>query len=268
MVRIGTSFGRGTPNQEEEEEEVMRSFNIATLAASDVTETTLKSAPQRALLFIEGAGDPNISALLATVGWTKADIEQAFALIADIHIQRVAAPLPKNVALESVTACEAWQAGPLVRTRAKLQLSFPEQAAFLFDDFVPGTGMDAVLNIATFLGRRLALQNDPARKATRKADHDALALIEKTGVTKDEIKRLGALVDSSHTVVALPEDDGFQAKRLDALRKVYAWLLSWTDIARTVVTRRDHLIRLGLAKRRAPKSKKPVVVPPVTPPLA
>jgi hypothetical protein len=45
-------------------------------------------------------------------------------------------------------------------------------------------------------------------------------------------------------------------RRREGLRQIHAWLASWSEIARSVVTRRDHLIHLGLAKRRASKVTK------------
>jgi hypothetical protein len=36
-----------------------------------------------------------------------------------------------------------------------------------------------------------------------------------------------------------------------SLRKVHAWLTAWSEMARSVITRRDQRIRLGIAKRRA-----------------
>ncbi len=45
------------------------------------------------------------------------------------------------------------------------------------------------------------------------------------------------------------------ATRLDDLRALRAWYDDWAETARTVMTRRDYLIRLGLAKRK--KSAKP-----------
>lgn len=38
--------------------------------------------------------------------------------------------------------------------------------------------------------------------------------------------------------------------RLEGLRALRAWFDDWSETARTVVARRDYLIRLGLAKRK------------------
>ena len=163
-----------------------------------------------------------------------------------------------------MAACEAWQATGLVRARAMLQLTHPEHAAFLFHDFVAGKGTEAVLNVATFLERRHALDKSADRKATRAADHEALAVIEQTGTTRQTLDELKAFVDTvqsvapAETASAAPDAD---AERLATLRKIYAWITAWSEMARTAVTRRDQLIRLGLAKRRAAKAKRVPVAP-------
>ncbi|HEY8077283.1 MAG TPA: hypothetical protein VIF62_24320, partial [Labilithrix sp.] len=47
---------------------------------------------------------------------------------------------------------------------------------------------------------------------------------------------------------------------------LHAWLQEWSETARTVLTKRDQLIRLGLAKRRRKPSEDTVT--PAAPPVA
>ena len=42
-----------------------------------------------------------------------------------------------------------------------------------------------------------------------------------------------------------------ESPREAALLAVYDWVQDWSECARTVITRRDQLIRLGIGKRRA-----------------
>ena len=138
---------------------------------------------------------------------------------------------------------------------------------FVFHDFVAGKGTAAVLNVATFLQRRGALDKSTERKASRAKDHAALAVIEQTGTTRDTLKELQAMVDTVQSVSPAEAAPAvaIEAERIDVLRKIYAWVTAWSDIARTVITRRDHLIRLGIAKWRSAKGKTVVVA---TPPVA
>jgi len=259
----------------------MTTSTSAAVAVNDVTENTLGGVPARTLKFLEGAGAPGIRSALAGVGWNATHIDEAWALLTALKATHVVAPPPQgDSVLEAINACETWQATSFVRARARLTLTFPDQATFLFADITPGKGMEAVLNVATFLARRHTLASGTGRKATRKVDHEALAFLEKTGITKEEIARLGGLVGKAHDVVVPDDTQAEEAKRLGderlvILRKLYAWLTAWSEIARTVVTRRDQLIRLGLAKRRASSSKAsttpvppPVVASPAPPPVA
>jgi hypothetical protein len=233
-------------------------------ATNDVTDSTLKSAPERTLAFLNGASDPAIRTALAAVGWSSEHVEEAMRLIAGVHGVGVVAP-KVDPTVEAIAACEAWLTAEFVRARARLQLSFPEQALFLFHDLVGGKGSEAVLDVKTFLERRHELENSAARKATRKVDHEALALLAAVGVTKAEVKRLGELVTTAQAVVA-QEIDEASVKRVEALRKIYAWVTAWSEIARTVITRRHQLIRLGIAKRRSTKAKSAIVAPVAAPP--
>jgi len=103
-------------------------------------------------------------------------------------------------------------------------------------------------------GRFDALENGADRKATRKADHAALATSDARGITKDERKRLRDLIAVVHGT-DMPEGSpakdakGNEERREDssALRK---WFVGWSETERAVIKRRDHLIRLGLAKRK------------------
>jgi hypothetical protein len=243
----------------------MATLKIAATAASDVNEATLKLAPARLLAFLQGVAEPAIGAQLAPLGWSDQRLDEAWALLHELRAASVITARPKtDPVVEAMASCEAWQATGLIRARAMLQLTHPEQATFLFHDFVAGTGTAAVLNVATFLERRHALDKSSARKATRAADHQALAVIEQTGTTKATLKDLQAMIDTVQSVVpadSTPAAPDAAAERLATLRKIYAWISAWSEMARTAVTRRDQLIRLGLAKRRAAKPKRAPAAP-------
>ena len=255
----------------------MVAIKIAKTAARDISELTLKAAPARLLTFLQGMADPAVRAKFGGLNWSEDVANDAWALLEELKAASVIMPPAlENPTTEAITACEHWQSTGLVRARAMLQMTHPEQALFLFHDFEPAKGMTAVLNVATFLQRREALAHDGDRKASRKSDAEALAIIEHTGTTKDTIKQLASKVATAHSVPEAMNIESItnevDAARLEALRKIQAWITAWSEMARTVVTRRDQLIKLGIAKRRARKAAAvvtpPVVVPPVvTPPV-
>ncbi len=132
-----------------------------------------------------------------------------------------------------------------------------------------GAGVAAVVSVSIFLDRLHALENSPDRKSTRKADHAALATLERRGITTQERKHMRHLVDLVETSAAANADTVIETMtvdaRMQALLTLHAWLQDWSDSARSVIKRRDQLLRLGIGKRQkrtpAPPPAQPVVVP-------
>lgn len=81
------------------------------------------------------------------------------------------------------------------------------------------------------------------------------------------LKKLQGFIDNAQTVAPLrPEHlSDADAKRTEVLRKIHAWITAWSEMARTVITRRDQMIKLGIAKRPSHKAKGAVVTPPAPP---
>ncbi len=150
-----------------------------------------------------------------------------------------------------------------VRAHAALRRFHPEQDAFVFTNLQTGTGIAAVPAVATFLDRLDALDSSPERKASRKADHAALETLDQRGITKEQRKEMHALVKWVESAPAQPVQAAPESPRDVALQAIYEWVQDWSDCARTVITRRDQLIRLGIGKRRARKAD--AVAPPPPP---
>jgi hypothetical protein len=112
------------------------------------------------------------------------------------------------------------------------------QADFLFHDYEAGNGVAAVLNVVVFLDRHEALAKSPARKATRKADHEALALITVSGTTKETLKKLqlcAARAQSTSTPAdttpeQFEEDRLADERHLLVMRKIHAFITLWSQV--------------------------------------
>jgi hypothetical protein len=126
----------------------------------------------------------------------------------------------------------------------------------LFDRLEPKQGPEAVVSVGTLLDRLDQLENSPERELTRAADHAALATLAQRGYTPAERARLRGLIELAQTVapVAPVSDDERQA----ILHELHAWFIDWSTTARSVLDRRDHQIRLGLARRRKSKTDDPL----------
>jgi hypothetical protein len=251
------------------------SSSIAATSVISVSRQTLDQVPLRALTFLRAVGtDANIHGALARVGFTKNDIERGWALLRAVSNSPAAVqPTVHNPVATAMEQVDLWIAPGFTRARAALRHLHPDQEAFVFHNLEVRHGGEAILQVGAFLDRCDALELGTDRKATHKADLAALATLEKRGLTKPERKRLRALVAVVESTAApLPAENLTPVEeRVDQLTQLYAWFQDWADTARTVIKRRDQLIRLGLGKRRSRKvvdEETPVVTPAPPPAVA
>ncbi len=241
---------------------------------NDISRTTGETALVRALQFLRAVGsDAGIMEALKQTGFDEEALRQGWSLVLSAYAagNGITAPaLSESPLAEATSKVESWQSAMFVRSAAVLRRFHPEQAAFVFENLEMGSGIGAVPAVATFLDRLDALESSPDRKATRKSDHAALAVLEQRGVTKQQRKEMHSLVKWIESTPAQPTVTAAQSPRDAALFAVYEWVQDWSECARTVITRRDQLIRLGIGKRRSRKSDVqpvPAPVPAPQPPI-
>ncbi len=221
-----------------------------------VSRYTLDRTPGRLLMFLRGVGTSvSIQTKLAERGYTAAEHERGWALLrASGGSIGEAPPGDDDEAVRAaVAAIDAWDEDGLRVVGASLRNRHPAQHAFVMSGLKASTGFAAVLGVLTLLDRLDALEGAPGREGTREADHAALATLGARGVDAAERARLRALVRRANDLA------GFNAARRqaevdrrarEALVEQRRWLEEWSDMARSVIKRRDWLIRLGLASRR------------------
>lgn len=228
-------------------------------AAATRSDLVLDRTPQRTLTFLRGVTFPPIRAVMQHAGYTTNDHAEGWRLVqraCGFDADESASPKMTDEVAEAVKEIDAWDEGGYRRARAALSRLHPEQCEFVFRNLQAATGMQAVIGVITFLDRLDALESGAERKGTRKADQAALATLEKRGIGPEVRKHLRKLVKTvrsspdlvleDETVTAQSDDD--RKKALVALR---AWFEDWSETARSVVPRRDYLIRLGLATRKS-----------------
>jgi len=155
---------------------------------------------------------------------------------------------------DAIVEIDAWDEMGIRLVEATLSHRFADQARFVLTGLMPSTGPAAVAGVVHLLDRLDALESSIERTRSRNEDRAALDALSNRGITPEERKRLRALVDSARIANAHaqrpsgphPTD---HETRLVALE---AWFDEWASIARAVVTREDHLVRLGLATPRSP----------------
>jgi len=210
----------------------------------------LDEAPTRVLTFLLAIGESlPIRAALVTKGYKESEHEYAWSLLKKLTtFSSPGTPVLDRAVRDAVTEIDAWDEPNFACIQAALARLHPDQERFVFLHLEPKQGPESVIGVATLLERLEALEASPDRKATRKADHAALATLAERGYTREYLARLRELVKTAQRVaIAQPISDD---DRTETLLALYAWITDWSTSAKTVITRRDHLIRLGIAKRK------------------
>lgn len=237
-----------------------------------VTQETLDATPGRVLTFLRGVGTtPAIRAALASRGYTADEHARGWSLLHAVsgfgsEQERSLGTASDPEVTKAIAELDAWDEDGFRIVRAALGRLHPEQANKVLEGLGPSNGPAAVVGVEALLDRIDALE-----KSKGGDDHAAIKTLAQRGITPAERKRLRELVaiakkGTSQTVVEAPADDPAKAARQKALVELRAWYEDWSEMARAVIKRRDRLIRLGLAKRKAPR--KPPSPPAGPPPAA
>ncbi|APR76728.1 Hypothetical protein A7982_02075 [Minicystis rosea] len=231
---------------------------------ASVSRETLEETPARVLSLLRAVGTNRaILASIAAYGYDADDHREGWTLLHAVSGFTEARPLETIDfdVRDAIVTLDKWDEDGFRIVAAALTRRHADQAAFVLEGIGPATGPAAVLGVKTLLARLVALESAPERKATRKADHAALATLAKRGLDAKERARLAGLVARAESVSAGPNAsetaarDAREAAYLQALVALRAWFEEWSEIARVAVKRRDHLIRMGLAARKPPTRK-------------
>jgi hypothetical protein len=192
-------------------------------------------------------------------GYTDADHQEGWSLLHRVSgLTQDAPKADVDVAVrDAINELDNWDEDGYRLVRAALTRRHPAQAEFVLNGLGPATGAAAVLSVKNLLDRLDALESSSDRQPTREADRAALATLEARGLGAAERKRLRGLVQQAETVSPVnpadpAADEAAEKKYLADLAALRAWSIEWAEIARLVVKRKDYLIRLGLARRKAP----------------
>jgi hypothetical protein len=226
----------------------------------------VEAAPERALLFLRAvATNQQVRFAMASAGYGDAEQAEGWQLLlaASGYATQKPAQDADAVARQAIIDLDDWDEAGYRRIHAALERLHPEQDAFVFAGLEANRGPTAVLGVAILLDRLDQLQ------AGSEADRAAIATLEKRGITANVREHLRGLVSVAQA--AKPGDapvvETVPATQPQALEALHAWHRDWSETARAVVRRRDHLILMGLAKRRTRKTDDSASGEPSSPPV-
>jgi hypothetical protein len=215
----------------------------------------LEGTPVQALTFLRtSATKVEIRARLFEAGYSEEEQRLGWRLLLDASGHRPES-LPESddaAARAALAEVDDWDEPGFRRVAAALGRLHPEQHAFVFDGLKAAQGQGALVSVTTLLDRLDALESAPDRHATREADHAALATLEQRGIgrqVREHLRERIAVALTAKAPVPTPEQP-MTPEREQALRELRAWYVDWAETARAIITRRDHLIMLGLSRRK------------------
>lgn len=249
------------------------SNNAAGAATLEVSRRTLETIPERTLALLRAiACESAIRATMNLNGYSDEEQQEGWRRLHAASGFQV--PLTPTVDISDAAVRSAINEidssdEKLFRiTAATLNRRFPEQAAFVLGGIGASRGINSVLNVEILLDRLDTLATGTGRESTRERDQAAVATLAGRGLSAPDRARLRMLIQTakrSNPVNFIPsEREEFDKNYLSRLAELRDWYMEWSEIARAVITRRDYLIRMGLANmKRASAEPEPEVGAPV-----
>jgi hypothetical protein len=227
------------------------------LTAAGVTFETLEQTPNRVLTFLMTVGlVPEVRTILRLKGYNAAEHRRGWALLEQLGNRELESSITAKDVADAVAAIDNWDEPNLRLIRAALT-RHPEARESVLAGISPVSGPGAVITVAKVLKRLDALSESKEGRA-------ALATLSERGLDEAERKRMAALVKVAKAGNVGADDDDAALKAAaeaaakesadyeQALIELRQWWDEWSEIARLNISRRDYLIRLGLAERRSP----------------
>lgn len=236
-----------------------------TRAASEATLTreTLNGTVARAVTLLKAIGTSElIRAAMVEFGYDNEEHERGWTLVhraSGYKPGTIPPPSPPSAVGDAISHIDAADESTLRLVRASLKHRFPTQADFVLKGLTPSKGAKAVVTMRQLLDRLDALETGKGREGTRKDDQAALALLAKRGVSAEFRKGMRAKVQAAETfgevVVPRATATSREEEHVTDLVELRAWFEEWSEIGRIAIKRKDLLIRMGLAQRKAKAAK-------------
>lgn len=224
-----------------------------------VGRETLEETRARTAKFLGAIGtNLSIRAAMTGIGYTDAHHAKGWALLhaASGYTPTGSPEVTVDEAVRNAITTLDNEDEDLFRVaRATLSHNFRKQATTVLDGIAAAEGSASVVNLKKLVERIRALG-----KSTAADDKAAAAELANRKLGDAALTRLEGLIATAEKAPNVAPADTSAAAAADEkhvanLRALRTWYEEWSEMARAAVKRRDHLIQLGLAKRKTPKKK-------------
>lgn len=240
----------------------------ADVSTVDVSDETLDATPARLLDFLRGVGTrPEIQAALGAVGYDHAEHQHGWKLLhaCSGFAPSESAPQVDRAVADAINLLDSRDERAHSLADATLKHRAPSAHKALLGGVSPGRGAESVVYFSQLLDRLDALHAGTLDGVSAKDARTALDVLERRGFTAEWRSEHRALVRAAERFAGAPPKAAAetQGTLTQHLRNARAFFEEWSRIARTELKRKDHLILLGLATRKAPSKPAPAKPVPV-----
>jgi hypothetical protein len=198
----------------------------------------------RMLAFLMGLGNREVARALQRYGFGQAALDEGWTLLRQTAAVQLDAP-PRQLTREDVERLDAWENQWFPIAGAVLQRHHREVHAAVFHNLRQTRGNEVVLSVSTFVTRIDALAGS--------GNGEALATLARHGLTEEVLGEardlLGGVMRPPSVEPSGAEDDELAAAAA-AQEAMWAYYLLWSAIARSTISDRRLLRKLGFLRKQ------------------
>jgi hypothetical protein len=222
---------------------------------------------QRALQFLLALRVYAIASALAKFGFTAEDLAEGWENLTRLTHGRLDNLVVAPVDAKLVDQIDAWENVWFPVADAALASKAPEAHAVLFANLTQTSGPAVVVSVGTFIERIEKLDSAVSDGGLGRVGRAARQLLEKRGLTDEQIGAAKALLETATTMEPAREPvlPSAAIDDQEAERALWAWYLEWSSIARVAIKDRRLLRQCGfLRSGKSPTSEEPTPIAPVS----
>jgi hypothetical protein len=225
-----------------------------------MSKLTIGQKAGRSLQFLLGVRNRRIAASLKQHGFGERDLANGWTLLSTLTTGRLNVTAPPAADPRLVVDLDGWENKWFPITAATLASNYPDVHAHVFRNLAQTSGSEVVITVSTFLERIEGLAKPKEEGGLGREGRAARELLVKRGLTaaviaeaRDIIEKIGTIEPEEEAARFVPSEEDEAAER-----KLWAWYLEWSRIARVAITDRRLLRQLGFLQSAAGNIEEPV----------